>query len=468
MATMSFTPTPESLLPGLSLRQQMVLLARTLWREGYDDHLAGHITINLHDGTLLCNPWPMLWNEFRADDVIRIDLDGRRVDGEWAVPPGIPLHLELHKARPGVEVAVHNHPLHGTVWADMGEVPPAYDQSSVLGGGKVAIVAEYDGTVDDPSSAAKAVAAMGDADMVLLAGHGVFVLGNSVRAVHQRAVALEQRCQRAWYVRAAGGPKKSPLPTWYLDRMQASSGDRFIGFWEAMARQELRADPSLFDGPLTHARLVVSPHDVVVERRDVAGLTRSTPVAHGAVDATGECDVDALWPVVERVARSLSDVTSISIGTTDDGVVMLDANGSVLRRALLASDPRSADDAKWCQKKFEPSWWLDNVGIVPEAPQFVTKLSWLHRSEPEKWTACARFVGLADFLRARLLGGGPDAFVTPRSVAAETALWCPKRGRYHADVLSLVDGGRDWTSALSKVVDDGAEVGRWNGLAVRA
>ncbi len=196
---------------------------------------------------MLCNPWPLLWNEFCADDVIRIDLEGNLVEGSWAVPPGIPLHLELHKARPGVEVALHNHPLYGTVWADMGEVPPILDQSSALGGGRLALVAEYDGAVDDSGSAAKAVAAMGDAELVLLAGHGVFVLGNSIRAVHQRAVALEQRCQRAWHVRAAGGSMKSVLPSWYLERMEASTGDRFVGFWEAMVRQELRADPSLLD-----------------------------------------------------------------------------------------------------------------------------------------------------------------------------------------------------------------------------
>ena len=50
-----FTPTPEMLIPELSRQQELVLLARCLWREGYNDHLAGHITCNLGDGTLLCN-----------------------------------------------------------------------------------------------------------------------------------------------------------------------------------------------------------------------------------------------------------------------------------------------------------------------------------------------------------------------------------------------------------------------------
>jgi L-ribulose-5-phosphate 4-epimerase len=244
---MPFTPTAEKLLPDLTPREELALLARMLWREGYNDHLAGHITINLGDGTLLCNPWLLTWDEIRPRDVIRIDLDGRVVEGDWPVPLGIPLHLELHKLRPGVQVAMHSHPLYGTVWSDMREVPPAYDQSSSLGGGELVLVDEYGGGVSDANAARDAVEALGDSELALLAGHGVFVLGATVRAVHQRAVALEQRCKHAWHVRAAGGPKDSPLPAWYAERAVGSDGNRFVGFWEAMARAELRADPTLLE-----------------------------------------------------------------------------------------------------------------------------------------------------------------------------------------------------------------------------
>jgi ribulose-5-phosphate 4-epimerase/fuculose-1-phosphate aldolase len=240
-----FRPTAEKLLPDLSPREEIVLLARTLWREGYDDHLAGHITVNQHDGTLLCNPWLLLWNELRPEDIIRIDLDGNVVEGDWPVPLGIPLHLELHKLRPDVEVAMHNHPRYGTIWADMKEVPPAMDQSSALGGGELVLVDEYDGAVSDANSARRACEKMGDAELALLAGHGVFVLGTSIRAVHQRAVALEQRCRHAWHVRAAGGRLDTPLPQSHLERSRRSDGTGFAGFWEAMVRQELRDDPTL-------------------------------------------------------------------------------------------------------------------------------------------------------------------------------------------------------------------------------
>ncbi len=245
---MDFEPTPSKLIPDMSPREELVLLARCLWREGYNDHLAGHITCNVGDGTLLCNPWLITWDELRPHQVIRIDLEGNLVEGDWPVPLGIPLHLALHAARPGVGWAVHNHPLYGTVMADMQVVPPAMDQSSSLGGGgELVVVDEYDGGVNNMVAAQEAVARMGTAELALLAGHGVFVVGSSARAVHQRAVALEQRCQRAWHIMAAGRPLNSPVPDWWMNLMNKSDGNGFIGFWEAMVRKELRADPTLLD-----------------------------------------------------------------------------------------------------------------------------------------------------------------------------------------------------------------------------
>ncbi|MDI2126066.1 class II aldolase/adducin family protein [Yinghuangia seranimata] len=239
-----FTPTADRLLPdGLDPRLELTLLARTLWHEGYDDHLAGHITYRLDDDTFLCNPWFLLWDEFTPDDVIRIDGDGRVLEGAWPAPLGIPLHLELHRARDDVRVALHNHPRWGTVWADAGRVPPLLDQSSALGGGRVVFVDEYAGPVDQAENARAAVKAMGDADIALLAGHGVFVTGNGIRAVHQRAVALEQRCRGAWHAEVLGSPVE--LPAAVRERFAASKGDGFRGFWEAMARKELRRDPGL-------------------------------------------------------------------------------------------------------------------------------------------------------------------------------------------------------------------------------
>ena len=238
-----FEPTEEKLLPDLSPREELVLLARTLWREGYDDHLAGHITFKQADGTFLCSPWFLQWNELLPEHVIRIDGEGKKIEGHWPVPIGISLHLELHRLRPDVAVALHGHPRYGTIWADAVRLPPCHDRGSALGGGQLVMVDQAAGTVDDPANARAAVEAMGQADMALLANHGVFVLGRSIRAVHQRAVALEQRCRRALLVEVIGGGRG--LAEEVTAGLERSDSTGFIGFWEAAVRQELRLDPSL-------------------------------------------------------------------------------------------------------------------------------------------------------------------------------------------------------------------------------
>jgi ribulose-5-phosphate 4-epimerase/fuculose-1-phosphate aldolase len=235
-----FTPEPGTLLPSLTAEQELVLLARTLWHEGYDDHLAGHITYKQSDGTFLTNPWYLLWDEFGPADVVRIDIDGNVLEGKWPPAPGVHLHLALHRVRDDVTVSIHNHPRWATVWADARRIPGILDQSGALGGGKVVVVDEYKGTVAAEDAARNAVTAMGDADIALLAGHGVFVLGPDLPRAHLRAVSFAERCHRAALVEGLGGaPELHPAVSAMLGTAE------FDGFWEAMARKELRRDPNV-------------------------------------------------------------------------------------------------------------------------------------------------------------------------------------------------------------------------------
>ncbi|MEX2292697.1 MAG: class II aldolase/adducin family protein [Acidimicrobiales bacterium] len=231
-------------LPPLTPEAEVALLCRMLFREGYDDHLAGHITYRQDDHTLLVNPWGLTWDEVTASDIMRIDLDGNVLDGKWTVTPAIPLHLELHKARPDTAVAVHNHSRWGTIWADLHRVPPVYDQTSAMVPGEVALYDDFNGSVDGADNARACVDALGDARMALLANHGVFVVGNDIAQAHHRAVVLEWRCRQAWHVEALG--KGVPVRPEVFTRFAAPFDFvSFPGLFEAMARRELRADPTI-------------------------------------------------------------------------------------------------------------------------------------------------------------------------------------------------------------------------------
>lgn len=235
-------------LPGnLDPRAELALLARILFREGYDEHLAGHISWKQPDGTFLVTPYALTWDELRASDVMRVDLLGEKVlDGPWTVTVAIELHAVLHRARPDVAVAVHSHPRYATIWAARHQVPPVYDQTSAMLGGPLALLDEYGGGVREGAQAEAAVRALGDAHAVLLANHGVLVVARDVRQAFLRSVAVETRCRLAWHVEAVGGgtPMREDVAS-IGGRMMDDNG--WPGCFEALARRELRRDPTVLE-----------------------------------------------------------------------------------------------------------------------------------------------------------------------------------------------------------------------------
>lgn len=240
------TRLPVDLVGSLTPAEELVLLARTLWRQGYADQLGGHITYRLEDGSMLVNPWELAWDELMPADVVRIDLDGNLLEGRWSVPGGIPLHLALHRRRHDVKISVHNHSRWGTVWADLGRVPPTYDQSGAFVDGEVAFFDRYS-TVATVEEATDAIEALGDCKMALLAHHGVLIVATSIHQAYLRAVTLEWRCRQAYLIENAGGAREMPSDA--VVHMGLTDGrDRYPNMlWLAAARRELRLDSALRD-----------------------------------------------------------------------------------------------------------------------------------------------------------------------------------------------------------------------------
>jgi L-fuculose-phosphate aldolase len=232
----------EPLVPALSPRAELALLCRLLFAEGYDDHIAGHITLKQPDGTVLCNPWELAWDELKARDIVTLDAGGKVIDGRWNVTPAINLHLEIHALRPDVQVVVHNHSRYGTIWANARRVPPVYDQTSAQVDGELVLIDEYNATVNDRTEGANCARALGNAKWALLANHGVLVVARDIRQAHLRALTLEWRCRQAWMVEAIGGGH--PMAEAVANRVGAMiDGAGFPFLWEAMVRRELRRLP---------------------------------------------------------------------------------------------------------------------------------------------------------------------------------------------------------------------------------
>ena len=192
---------------------------------------------------MLINPWELAWDELTAGDIVTVDEQGNNLDSEWNVSPAIGLHLQLHRQRPDVHVVVHNHAHWSGIWANMHRVPPIYDQAGAYVAGDLPLFNEYAGTFEDADKTMAAIAALGDAKWALLANHGSLVVARDLRQAHLRIATLEWRCKRAYEVELAGGGVA--MSDAAVEQVGIADPNGFPFLFEAMARRELRADPSI-------------------------------------------------------------------------------------------------------------------------------------------------------------------------------------------------------------------------------
>tara|TARA_R110000823_G_scaffold27609_16_gene80433 strand:+ start:2835 stop:3605 length:771 start_codon:yes stop_codon:yes gene_type:complete len=242
-----FAPNPGRLplLPALSPQAQVALMCRMLFREGWNEHIAGHITYRLEDGRILANPWELAWDELCASDIITLDESGKVLEGEWNITPAVGLHLQLHRLRPEVNVVIHNHAQWSGIWANMHRVPPVYDQAGAYVDGPLPLYNEYAGTFENEDKSLAAAKALGDAKWALLANHGSLVVARDLRQAHLRVATLEWRSKRAYELEMVGGGV--PLTDEQVAEIALPDANGFPFLWEAMARRELRADPAVLD-----------------------------------------------------------------------------------------------------------------------------------------------------------------------------------------------------------------------------
>lgn len=187
----------------------------------------------------------------------------------------------------------------------------------------------------------------------------------------------------------------------------------------------------------------------------------------GAIDIETD-DVDTLYDVIVASLEGIdfSNITRIRVTGSDDGVVMLDDTGRPLRPVIWAHDESSAPDAAWCLKKHDESWWTREVGLVPSARAMVTKLSWMHRSEPEVWSSTARVCTPAQYVRWRLGRDTGGPIIASADEMAVTGLWSPERSVVSDAVTALIDSERDWSKMLPTVRPIDSAVGSLYGVLV--
>lgn len=183
---------------------------------------------------------------------------------------------------------------------------------------------------------------------------------------------------------------------------------------------------------------------VVVCDADSGRIVRSASTPHpGGTEVDPQLWWDALEATV-TAAGGFDDVSAVSVGAQQHGMVCLDSTGRVVRDALLWNDTRSAEAAVQLVGDLGgPQAWAEQVGVVPVAAITATKLRWLADHEPQHADATALVCLPHDWLTWRLSGSSDIADVrTDRSDASGTGYFSARTDSYQLDLLELAMRGR--------------------------
>ncbi|ASY14447.1 xylulokinase [Candidatus Planktophila dulcis] len=176
---------------------------------------------------------------------------------------------------------------------------------------------------------------------------------------------------------------------------------------------------------------------VVIRNAETGELVR-----HGRASHPDGTEVDpAHWEsALDKAiadAGGLDDVSAISIGGQQHGMVTLDSSGEVIRPALLWNDTRSAQSARDLNAEMGgDAQAAQKVGSVLVASFTATKLRWLADNEKANAAKVAAVALPHDWLSWRLQGGKDfEKLFTDRSDASGTGYFDSVTSTYRDDLL---------------------------------
>ena len=82
--------------------------------------------IDREKGLFVIKPSGVKYEDLKPEDMVVMDLNGNKVEGEMNPSTDTDTHLELYKAFPEVGGVVHTHSTYAVAWAQAGKDIPCY------------------------------------------------------------------------------------------------------------------------------------------------------------------------------------------------------------------------------------------------------------------------------------------------------------------------------------------------------
>lgn len=156
-----------------------------------------------------------------------------------------------------------------------------------------------------------------------------------------------------------------------------------------------------------------------------------------------------------------ADVVGIGLSGQMHGLVMLDAQGSVLRPCIMWNDQRTSDQCAAITQTIGAERILQLTGN-PVLPGFTApKIVWVRDNEPEVYARCAKVLLPKDYIRYRMSG----EFYSEVSDASGTSLLDVAKRQWSDEMLQGCGIPREW---MPEVTESHVASTRLSGEAAQA
>lgn len=156
-------------------------------------------------------------------------------------------------------------------------------------------------------------------------------------------------------------------------------------------------------------------------------------------------NVKTLIPLVLRKAGITSrELSSIGLTGMVPTLILLDADGRVLRPSIQQNDARAVDEIDFQRSRTNEVNILERTGSSITQQSIGPKLLWLQNHEPEIFARAHHVMGSYDYIVYRLTGN----FSAERNWALESGLFDLRKEDWGDDLLALAGIDRSWLGQI--------------------
>jgi ribulose-5-phosphate 4-epimerase/fuculose-1-phosphate aldolase len=209
MDSSEISPTQHASAAEQQVRIDLAACYRLVAAYGWDDLIFTHISARVPgpEHHFLINPYGMMFSEITASSLVKVDLQGRKVEASpYDInPAGFTIHSAVHSARDDAQCVLHVHSVNGVAVSAQEEGVLPISQHSMFVLASLGYH-DYEGVALEEDEKPRLVRDLGAGRFLMLRNHGLLTVGRSVAEAFVSMYFFETACMIQVRALSGGGP----------------------------------------------------------------------------------------------------------------------------------------------------------------------------------------------------------------------------------------------------------------------